>query len=187
MLYLRAAVLHLASELPKGNPTRRRLLEALVAKGKENPAQKAIWNAWDWMSGTESVREYDSFDGAVGSFALDIETGPDEMMDSFFDKAAKGIQRKLRSLDRQSRSWRAAYNMWLEGKTIDVTRLQRDMLTSLKTIEAIQSTLTQMGKLEKEFPAVWADLDHDYKRAVSSASATVSAFKNATKTLDGWT
>jgi hypothetical protein len=179
MSSLRTAAIKIAADLPKGDPTRRKLLATIVkAKRAENPAQKAIWNAWDAMSGIEKVREYDSFDGATGSFALSTQVS-DGLYGTFYEKAADGLERKLKSLDRQSRSWRTGYNMWLEGKDIDTDRIANDMSKSLKIIKTMQDALVRMSKMAREHPEAWSELDDDYRRAVSGAGRTVATFENA--------
>lgn len=189
MSHLRIAITHIAAGLPAGDPTRRKLLEAVVAaRHHENPGQRAIWNAWDAMSGTERVREFDSFEGATSSFAMSVESGPDELMGTFYDKAAEGIEKNLRTLDRQSRSWRTAYNLWLEGREVNTDRIVADMAKSLKMIRTIRDVLVRMGKLKSEFPESWDDVSYDYEKAMPAASAAISAFENAIGVLKsgGW-
>ena len=170
---LRTKTIRTAAALPAGDPTRTLLLAALrEAQRPENAAQKAIWHAWDTMAATEKVSEFKSFDGALRYLASNVEV---DHYDTPFEKGAQKVQSKLKALDRSTRSWRMAYNMWLEGKDISIPRLLADLDKTQKDIKTIWALARNLKPV--------AD-DSDFKTAAMAADATMDAFDKAVMLLE---
>lgn len=170
---LRSAALRIASELPVGDPTRRKLLAALKrARKPENAAQIAIWDAWDALDGIDKVREYSSFAGAARSLVGDIEVDAEYRSSAY--KMAEKVEKKLTALDRQTRSWRTGYNMWLEGRGADLPRLLRGLEKTQATIKAIWKLLASLKR----------DADPgDFATVSKAANKAMDAFDRAISIL----
>jgi len=169
-------VLKLAATLPQGNETRRKLLTAVA----ENKAQKAIWHAWDTMAGVEKIREFDSAAGAASYFLSAVQSIDDIYDSSWGQKIAGRLQKRLKSMDRQSRGWRSAYNLWVQGKGINTGRLAQDMRKTLVNIDGIKGDLVDLRKvLRDEYPEYWGEYQRNWKEADDAADKAVKAFEAA--------
>jgi len=170
----------IAREVSTGGAQMSTLKVAKTAR-RETPAEIAIWGAWDAFQGVDKVREYDSFDSACEAFFLSVSMEDDLYETPFFRLAEKTL-RKVRGLDRQSRSWRSAYNLW-ESHDIDMTRLVRDLQATLDAVKKVEEHLATMGRIQREFPDVWNSIDHEHGKATSAAITTKAAFTHAIKAV----
>lgn len=141
-------------------------------------SMQAIWDAWDQLQGTEKVRDSDSFESRADGLFLTVSI-VDELYNTKYGRSAEKMISKLQSLERQTRSWRSAYNLWSEGHQIDLKRLAGDLNKTLTSVKAIAGAIALMGQVQRVLPAVWDEIEYDYNKAVESAKATVAAFEKA--------
>jgi len=149
-----------------------------LAAQRDTPTQAAIWHAWDTIQGVEKVREGDSFESVAQSFFLSasIEEG---LYGTKYARLADAMYRKLPGIEKQTRSWRAGYNLWREGRGIDRDRLAGDMGKTLASVGQVQKALTGMVGIKREFPAVWVEVSSEHGAAVRATDLTVSALNSA--------
>lgn len=141
-----------------------------MAATRETAFDKAVWAAWDLFQGAGKTSTYDSFLGQAeqGAFAFDMAT--DEY--ARYEK----VGRALKSLERQSRKWRAAHNLKVEGREIDIPRMVKDLGDTQKRIVQIKKSLE--GFL-REIPR--SDKGHrsEIQDAIKVADMTIRAFQKA--------
>jgi len=146
----------------------------------ETPMQVAIWAAWDAMLGVERVRDADTFIATASSLAMSVSTGGDDLSGTKFERAADGMLKKLKNLEKQSRSWRSAYNLW-DKVDVDPGRLGRDMEITFKGIVAIQKSIMGMAGIKRTFPNIWEEegVEYEFNRAAKASQNAIEAFKKA--------
>jgi hypothetical protein len=66
-----------------------------------------------------------------------------------FDRYLNGLVKKFRQFELQTRKWRAAVNLHLEGKKIDFKRLKADLAQNLKFMEDLKVKLAEANKKAK--------------------------------------
>ena len=137
----------------------------------ETPFQKSVWAAWDLLQGTENIRDTDSFEFQAGAAALSASVDALDSSDS--DKADK-IARSVASLEKHSRKWRVAYNLMLEGRSIDITRLVKDLGDSQKKVLTIKKGLQQISRMKMR-----DDSQDSIEREVRDALTTADALDDA--------
>lgn len=139
-----------------------------------------VWDSWSGALG--GVRESDSF----YSLAYDLGSGMNLSDDIPLDKAGDKIQRSLRSLEKQTRSWRTAVNLSQEGHEMDIDRWVGDLEKTKGKIIAIQ---TALERAERKVPAARASgeyissgLDADnFKKAYLAGERTKKLIDEAVK------
>jgi hypothetical protein len=137
-----------------------------------------IWTAWDQFQGTENVRETDSFESVAFSLAQGLDI--DAEYQSKAQKAGEAAEKALKTLDKQSRKWRSAYNLWREGRvSIDKARLAKDMKDSMKKMSAI---FTKLDRVKRQ--ADVKDYADEFRKLQSVYAATRNAFANAVRALE---
>jgi hypothetical protein len=162
----------------EAQPTAVKLLASRTAAQKDTPTQAAIWRAWDTLQGVEKVREGDSFESVAQSFFLTLSI--EEVLNGTkYGRAADKMYRKLPGIEKQTRSWRAGYNLWREGKPIDMGRMASDMGKTLASVEKVQNALVGMTGIKREFPAVWAEIMSEFGSALRATNRAVEALNSA--------
>lgn len=148
----------------------------VVKKAKqETPMQAAIWSAWDVLWGVDKVRKTNSFGWVMSSLFLGIEI-MDELNGTKYARTAEKMQKKLIALKRQTRSWQATYNLWIEGKIeIDHFRLATDLGKTLTTILVIKKAVAQVAGIQRSHPEVWEQVN-SHKEATVFAQRAADAF-----------
>ena len=143
---------------------------------KGSPAKEALSDAWDYLD--EKFYKIDTY------FLGDIVVIHDELYGSAHQRLAESMSNGLKRFERQTRSWRSGFNLWLEGRDIDVPRMIRDLE---KTLGALQKIRTNLSKLEKgisrDFPDVWKETKWGYDQAVKFTEQTIQLFSTAVKLL----
>lgn len=145
------------------------------ARRPETDLQKAIWNVWDHLDGVEKIREREGFLYVAGSVASDIEAMTE---DPTAYKFARSLGRAVNKLRKQIRSWGAAYNLSMEGKTVlDTERTAAQLEVTRKIIREIYVILEKLSKInfpDYEVPGIERDL-RNAKRAAAKSTAAVAA------------
>ena len=150
----------------------------------ETPIQKAVWNAWDHFEGTEKIRDAASYLTVVGRTGLSASTSEAADDEPKIGKLGDQISRSTKAMERQSRSWRTAYNLALEGKIeLDPKRLAGDLAKTLKAIRATHFKLTQLMMLvaSSTDTAHAPYLKTDVDQALRASDSTITAFLAAIK------
>lgn len=154
---------------------------AATSKQADTPLQDAIWAAWDQMAGVEKVQSYDSTFGCIEGFSASISAYMDSPDGGALEDRAYKLVRKNHRIERQSRSWRAAYNLWREGKIdIDLGRLAVDLDKTRKSLIGSKTELGRIARLVKKLhPTTWAEAASDYEKAMMRLQAAIEAFSKA--------
>lgn len=144
-----------------------------AAKKPETPVQQAVWAAWQLFEGG-TRNDYLSLVGSAADDATVSEIGDQDIR--VFNLGNK-IDKALKSAVAQSKSWRSAYNMSLEGRIqLDTDRLARDLMQTIINIRKISQLLTALKKLvggKDEF------LEDSLQKAMEVAIKTERAFEKA--------
>lgn len=160
-----------------GSSLRRILIsEGLISKEAGGDALALSRRAWALYQGTDDVKERHSFDARARSLALSLDV--DGEYDSKEQRAGETVQKNLQTLERQTRKWRTAWNLWNEGREIDRGRMANDMMDSLIKMASV------VGKLKRvENTPGGEDLDREYTQLDSAFAKTQKAFTAAIKAL----
>ena len=151
----------------------------------ETPIQKAVWNAWDHLDGTEKISDRKSFSYLAGGVGLSASIADEDTPG--LTNMGSTIDRTVNTIERQSRSWRMAYNLGLEGKIqVDNQRLAKDLTVTLRGIRKVQALLV---KLIQRAQDKWhhngtdrlGDLLGDARAALKMTGETAQAFDTAIK------
>tara|TARA_Y100000389_G_scaffold195725_1_gene227568 strand:- start:29 stop:1273 length:1245 start_codon:yes stop_codon:yes gene_type:complete len=140
---------------------------------------------WDSFSGERlsgGVKSWNSFEGTV----YEVFTGMALSDDNALYKAGERIERAAKKLERQTRSWRTAVNLSLEGHEMDIERWMSDLA---KTRKMVISLLTSIQKAAKLIPAARATGEHisesltdeTVKEARVAGMKTIAALDTAIK------
>jgi len=140
---------------------------------------------WDSFSGERlsgGVKEWDSFQGTV----YEVFTGMTLSDDTDLYKAGERIGRAAGRLEGQTRSWRTAVNLSLEGHEMDIERWMNDLA---KTRKMVISLLTSIQKAAKLIPAARKTgeyiseslTDETIKEARVAGMKTIAALDTAIK------
>jgi len=108
-----------------------------------------VWDSWSGERLSGGVRESESFH----SLAYDLGSAMNLSDDRSLSNAGEKIERSLRSLEKQTRSWRTAVNLSQEGHEMDIGRWVDDLEKTKGKITAIQ---TALGRAERKMPAARA-------------------------------
>lgn len=135
------------------------------------PFDKAVWEAWDLTLGADKVSKYDSFVGQAGDaiFAYDDATND-------FNRVEKA-ERALVTLKRQTRKWRLAYNLKIDGREIDIPRMVKDLGDTQKRVLQIKKTLEGFQRDAKD--QLNARRKKDFKDAFRVTDMAVRALQKA--------
>ena len=161
-----------------GSSLRRILIsEGLISKEAGGDALTLSRRAWALYHGDmDGVKERHSFDARARSLALWLDEGGED--GSKEQRAGETVQKNLQTLERQTRKWRTAWNLWYEGREIDRGRMANDMMDSLIKMASI------VGKLKRvENTPGGEDLDREYTQLDSAFAKTQKAFTAAIKAL----
>jgi hypothetical protein len=141
----------------------------------ETPLEQAVWNAWDYMDGTEDFKKgFFELAGVAGLEAAFSEEGDDDPR--VYDLGGK-IEKRVQFAERHSRPWRTAYNLSREGKIeIDGPRLAKTMGRTLKSILDIKKDLIRLAKMVS-----FSDSLEEINKALKFADPTIKAFQDAIK------
>ena len=108
-----------------------------------------VWDSWSGERLSGGVRESESF----YSLAYDLGSAMNLSDDRPLSNAGEKIERSLRSLEKQTRSWRTAVNLSQEGYEMDIDRWVGDLAKTRDKITGIQ---TALGRAERKVPAARA-------------------------------
>lgn len=150
-----------------------RYLEALSRpSAKGSPAKEALSNAWDQWD--EAMKD--------SGFLDSLSVVYDELEGTPYVRLAKSISNGLTRAERQTHSWRSAFNYWLEGRDIDINKMVSDLQ---KTVQNLQVTQRNLSKLEgiRKFPEVWKVEQRDFEKFSSAIDASLQGFSAAIKLL----
>jgi hypothetical protein len=119
----------------------------LDTSDKETKAIKDLHGAW--------VKHLDRVTGQGYAAATWLTTMNDyddlEYKDLLkFDRYLNKLVKKFDMFEKQTRKWRAAVNMHLEGKKIDFKRLRQDLAQNLKFMEDLKSELAKANSAAKK-------------------------------------
>ena len=131
----------------------------------------------------DKVREGDSFESVGQSFFLTLSI-EEALNGTKYGRAAEKMYRKLPGIEKQTRSWRAGYNLWREGKPIDMGRMASDMGKTLASVEKVQNALVGMTGMKRDFPAVWAEIMSEFGSALRATNRAVDALSTAITMLN---
>lgn len=146
----------------------------------DTPEQAAVWYAWDTLLGVEKIQRRDAAVARAWVYLDSIIMEWDELYGTIFDKAAGSAWKTIRSIDKQSRSWRSAYNLWREGKiTVDGSRMSRDMVKTLSKLHKVQKVFSKLSGIKREFPEIWKGLGKEPSAAASAVLRAVHALEAA--------
>jgi len=113
----------------------------------ETPLQKAVWNAWDYLDGVDKIPETKALLFVLGG--IEGEALISDEVDTIpgFMKLPEKIGRAVKLLEKQTRSWRSAYNLSVEGKiTLDERRLVQDLTNTRKILATIHKDLETLKR-----------------------------------------
>jgi|APSaa5957512622_1039677.scaffolds.fasta_scaffold02508_3 hypothetical protein len=109
---------------------------------KDTPEQAAIWAAWDALQGVDKVRTSDSFLGVANDFLSDLTMDWDGSGDT---RRADKMLRMLPGIEKRSRKWRSAYNLWREGHDINFGILVDDLQKTREQVHTILLAIKSLG------------------------------------------
>jgi len=93
-----------------------------------------------------------------------------------FNRAEKA-DRALVTLERQTRKWRIAYNLKVEGREIDIPRMVKDLGDTQKRVLQIKKTLEGFQRDAKD--QLSASGKEDFKDALRVTDMAVQALQKA--------
>ena len=155
------------------------LSRTAASRRPETPLEKAVWNAWDYMQGTQRFRK-GFLDLAQG---VGLSTGGSEDLKVY--KLGDKIEKAAVRLEKQSRGWRSAYNLSLEGKIeLDGKRLAKDMEKTLRGMNTLYRDIKRLDTMS--YGSDIRDLlEDEIKEALTFFPGTVKSFQNAIKLAVG--
>lgn len=163
----------------------RELKQGKTAKRAETPLEKAVWAAWEEFQSVSDRYDYLSLVEGVGLSAVTSEAADYEQ--KIYDIGRK-IERAAKSMERQSRSWRTAYNLSLEDKIqLDGKRLAKDLGKTKASIEKAEKMMLALGKAylsvnrEPEYKDTAKYEAEDLAKAIAKSKTTSAAFDRAIK------
>jgi len=101
---------------------------------------------WDSFSGERlsgGVKSWNSFEGTVYEVFIGMTLSDDPDL----YKAGERIERAAKKLERQTRSWRTAVNLSLDGYEMDIERWRDDLAKTRKMIVSILTSIQKAAKL----------------------------------------
>ena len=142
---------------------------------KSDTLLQLVWNAWDHLEGVERVKERESFLSEIAMLLSSVEVSDEAMDDPKLYKLARKLSRDLKSLERQTRSWRSAYNLAKEGRDIDRARMHKDLADTMKRIKSLIKGLNSLPQGPK-----YSGFDsQNLRSAMDTAYDTFKAFQKA--------
>lgn len=147
------------------------------AKSGDEKTLDLVWDVWDRLLGIDKYGGikpdfYDTARSLATDLDIDGEYGSKEQ------KAGEAAGKALVTMERQTRKWRIAYNLWHEGRTIDKARMKRDMA---ETRDKMTKIFTKMDRVKRTDLA--KQLSDQYDLLQSTYTATRNAFEKAEKAL----
>ena len=141
-----------------------------------------VWDSWSGERLSDGVRESESFYSLAYDLGGNMNVSDDRPLSNAGDK----IQRSIRSLEKQTRSWRTAVNLSQEGYEMDIDRWVGDLAKTRDKITGIQ---TALGRAERKVPAarasgeyISAGLDADeFEKAYLAGERTKNLIDEAIK------
>jgi hypothetical protein len=179
--------------VPEYEAVKRQFLPALMralktgktAKRAETPLEKAVWTAWEEFQSATDRYDYLGLVGGVGLSAVTSEAADYDQ--KIYDIGRK-IERAAKAMERQSRSWRSAYNLSLEDKIqLDGKRLAKDLGKTKVSIEKAEKMMLALAKAyvtvnrEPEYKDTAKYEAADLAKAIAKSKTTGTAFDRAIK------
>lgn len=150
-------------------------LSRTAASRPETPLEKAVWKAWEEFQGGAG-RGHSAYLETVGGAGLSAGGLSD---DPKLGTLGYKIDRATNTMERQSRSWRVAYNLSREDKiSLDGKRLAKDMMKTLDKMRKVHKDLLKLLNMAS------GDVDEfgltgEIKEALEVSTKTQKAFEDA--------
>ena len=158
----------------------RALSSGKTAYRAETPLEKSLWHTWDVFQGTERVRH--PYLDALQGIGMDASTSDLADSDPSIHRLGETLLRAARSMEKQSRSWRTAYNLSVEGKIqLDGPRLAKDLTKTLVAIQKAEKVAASLFKklagATSEYPDTLDMMKKDMYRFISLSKSMAQAFQ----------
>jgi len=142
-------------------------------RSPETPLQKAIWAAWVLFDGPRGSKDYLR---AVGDAAGSVVISDEALDDPKLYDLGNKVDKATTAMEKQSRSWRSAYNLSLEGKVeLDGPRVGRDLDKTLAKMRLVHKILVKLGTQKIDDP----HFKREIKDAITQSAKTQEGFEKA--------
>jgi hypothetical protein len=159
----------------------RDLKTGKTAKRAETRIEKAVWSLWE-----DFQISNDDYLSLVESTGLSAVVSEAADYDQNIYKLGQKISRAAKAMERQSRSWRTAYNMSVEGKIeLDGKRLAKDLAKTKASVVKVERMLILLSHayeaLQKTHPL---EFKNTFRFETSNALGAYAKSKTMEATFD---